>query len=68
MTDRTPEQIEEDGFIRMTVVALTANMAAATIHSQIQLNWKQIVPRAMEGTKELWKAIQEDREKRHEHV
>jgi len=64
MTDRTPEQIEEDGFTRQTVVALAANMAAATIHSQIQLDWKKIVPRAMEGTKELWKAIQEERDAR----
>lgn len=66
MTDRTPEEIEEDGFIRMTIVALSANMAAATIHSQIQLDWGKVVPKAMEGTKELWKAIQEDRSKRHE--
>jgi hypothetical protein len=64
MTDRTPEQIEEDGFIRQTLVALTANTAAATIHAQIRLDWKQIVPRAMEGTLECWKAIREYRDAR----
>jgi hypothetical protein len=61
MTDRTPEQIEEDGFTRQTIVALAANMAAARIHSQLGIDWHVIVPTAMQGTKELWKAIKEDR-------
>jgi hypothetical protein len=65
MTDnRTPEQIEEDGFVRQTVVAITANMAAAHIHSQIMLDWDKVVPKAMEGTRRLWLAIQEYRNDR----
>jgi hypothetical protein len=65
MTDnRTPEQIEEDGFVRQTLVALSANMAAATIHSGIRLDWKQLVGRAMDGTKECWRVIQEHRNAR----
>lgn len=64
MTDRTPEDIEKDGFVRQTCVAITANMAAATIHSGIRLDWKQIVPRAMEGTLACWDAIQDERNAR----
>lgn len=61
MTDRTPEDIEREGFIRQTLVALTANMAAANIHQGRRYEWSQIVHHAMEGTKECWKAIQDDR-------
>lgn len=62
MADKTPEEIERDGFVRQTLVALSANMAAATIHSGMRLDWKQLVARAMEGTKECWRVIKEDRE------
>jgi hypothetical protein len=55
------EDIERNGFIRQTVVAIAANMAAATIHSGVQLDWKKIVPRSMEGAKELWEAIKQER-------
>jgi hypothetical protein len=58
---KTPQDIEREGFIKMTAVALGANMAAATIHAGIQLDWKKIVPNAMAGANEFWKAIQEDR-------
>ena len=63
MTDKSPEEIERDGFIRQTIVALGANMAAATIHSGIKLDWSKIVANSMEGAKEFWKVILEDRNK-----
>lgn len=59
--DKTPEQIEREGFIRQTLVAISANMAAATIHSGMRLDWTQLVARALEGTLECWRVIQEDR-------
>ena len=61
MTDKSPEEIERDGFIRQTIVALGANMAAATIHTSVKLDWPKIVGNSMEGAKEFWKAILEDR-------
>ena len=59
---RSSGDIEREGFIRQTLVALTANMAAANIHQGRRYEWSQIVHHAMEGTKELWKAIKEERE------
>jgi hypothetical protein len=61
MTDRTPGDIEREGFVRQTLVALTANMAAAYVHSSKIVNWDQIVHQAMEGTQKCWIAILEDR-------
>lgn len=64
MTDTTQEDIERQGFIRTVLPALAANMAAAHIHAQRRIDWKQLVFNSMEGTKECWKAIKEDREKK----
>lgn len=61
---KTQEDIELDGFIRQTLVALTANMAAATIHTGKMLEWNKLVPQAMAGAKECWKAIKEERDAR----
>lgn len=61
MTERTQEDIERDGFIKMTVVALGANMAAANIHSGRMLEWSKLVPQAMAGANEFWEAIKGDR-------
>ena len=60
---RTPTDIEREGFVRQTLVALTANMAAAYIHGGKMILWDQIVHQAMEGTHKCWIAIKEDRER-----
>jgi hypothetical protein len=61
---QSQSNIELDGFLRQTVVALSANMAAATIHSGKMLEWDKLVPNAMTGAKECWKAILEERNAR----
>lgn len=59
--EEAKRDIERDGFVRQTLVALTANMAAANIHQGRRFEWAALVHHAMEGTKECWKAIKEDR-------
>jgi hypothetical protein len=54
---------EREGFVRQTLVALTANMAAAYVHGNKIVNWDQIVHQAMEGTQKCWIAIKEDRDR-----
>lgn len=63
MTDKKAIDIEKDGFFKMTLVALTANMAAAHVHQAMALDWNRIVYHAMEGTKELWAALLKERER-----
>lgn len=61
MSDQTALELERYGFMKTIVPAIAANMAAATIHSGMRLDWDQVVPRAMEGANACWKGIQEDR-------
>jgi hypothetical protein len=56
------DDIERDGFFKMTIVALSANMAAAKIHGGMRVDWKNIVHHAGEGANELWEAVLLDRE------
>jgi len=58
---RTPAAQERYGFMKTCIMALTANMAAANIQRDKQLNWDQIVHSATEGSKTIWKYLQEDR-------
>lgn len=58
----TPQGIEREGFVKMTLVALAANMAAAYIHSGKLVDWDKIIHSANEGANKCWKTILEDRD------
>lgn len=58
---KTPEDLERDSFIKSTMVAIVANSQAAHIHSGIRFDAPREAAKAMLTTKEIWKAILDER-------